>query len=86
MRFVHLFLAGCVVVILGVGLGLWQAGVFDRIAPVWAGIGGACRRWCRDHARRLIGKTHGDRAGRAMSDGLTSFTPRLASGRASVWT
>ena len=40
MRFVHLFLAGYVVMILGVGLGLWQAGIFERIAPVWAGIGG----------------------------------------------
>ena len=39
MRFIHLFLAGYFVVILGVGLGLWQAGVFSRIAPAWIGIG-----------------------------------------------
>jgi hypothetical protein len=39
MRFVHLFLAGYGVVILGIGLGLWQAGMFSRIAPVWIAIG-----------------------------------------------
>jgi hypothetical protein len=39
MRFIHLFLVGYFVVILGVGLGLWQVGVFSRLAPIWAGIG-----------------------------------------------
>ena len=39
MRFIHLFLVGYFVVILGVGLGLWQAGVFSRVAPIWAGVG-----------------------------------------------
>jgi hypothetical protein len=39
MRYIHLFLVGYFVVILGVGLGLWQAGVFTRLAPIWAGIG-----------------------------------------------
>lgn len=39
MRFFNLYLVGYFVVILGIGLGLWQAGVFSRIAPVWGGIG-----------------------------------------------
>jgi len=39
MRFVHLFLVGYFVVILGIGLGLWQAGVFNRASPIWFGIG-----------------------------------------------
>jgi hypothetical protein len=39
MRFIHLFLFGYVVLILGVGLALWQTGVLGRIAPIWIGIG-----------------------------------------------
>jgi hypothetical protein len=39
MKFIHLFLAGYVVLILGVVLGLWQAGVLTRVAPVWIGVG-----------------------------------------------
>jgi hypothetical protein len=39
MRFIHLFLVGYFVLILGLGLGLWQGGVFSRVAPVWVGIG-----------------------------------------------
>jgi hypothetical protein len=39
MKFIHLFLAGYVVLVLGVVLGLWQAGVLTRIAPIWIGVG-----------------------------------------------
>lgn len=39
MRFINLFLVGYFVLVLGVALGLWQAGVFNRVAPVWIGIG-----------------------------------------------
>lgn len=39
MRFIHLFLVGYFVMILGVGLALWQTGVLDRVAPIWIGIG-----------------------------------------------
>jgi hypothetical protein len=39
MKFIHLFLAGYVVLILGVVLGLWQTGVLTRLAPVWIGVG-----------------------------------------------
>ena len=39
MRFIHLFLVGYFVVILGIGLGLWQMGMFSRVAPIWVGIG-----------------------------------------------
>ena len=39
MRFIKLFLVGYVVLIVGVGLGLWQTGVLARIAPIWIGIG-----------------------------------------------
>jgi hypothetical protein len=39
MRFIHLFLVGYFVVVLGIGLGLWQVGVLSRVAPIWVGIG-----------------------------------------------
>jgi hypothetical protein len=39
MRFIHLFLFGYVVLVLGIGLALWQTGVLSRIAPIWIGIG-----------------------------------------------
>ena len=39
MRFIHLFLAGYFVVVMGVALGLWQTGVLTRVAPVWLGVG-----------------------------------------------
>ena len=39
MRFIHLFLTGYFVVILGMGLGLWQTGMLSRVAPIWIGIG-----------------------------------------------
>jgi hypothetical protein len=39
MRFIHLFLVGYFVVVLGTGLGMWQMGKFSRVAPIWAGIG-----------------------------------------------
>lgn len=39
MRFIHLFLVGYFVVILAIGLGLWQTGMFGRVAPIWIAIG-----------------------------------------------
>jgi hypothetical protein len=39
MRFIQLFLVGYVVLVLGVGLGLWQAGVLSHVAPIWIGVG-----------------------------------------------
>lgn len=39
MRFIHLFLVGYFVLVVGVGLALWQTGVFNRVAPIWIGIG-----------------------------------------------
>jgi uncharacterized membrane protein len=39
MRFIHLFLAGYFILMLGVGLALWQTGVLGRVAPVWIGVG-----------------------------------------------
>ena len=39
MRFIHLFLAGYFVLVLGIGLALWQTGVLGRVAPIWIGIG-----------------------------------------------
>jgi len=35
MRFIHLFLAGYVVLVIGAVLAAWQLGVFSRVAPVW---------------------------------------------------
>jgi hypothetical protein len=39
MKFIHLFLIGYFVLILGVGLALWQTGVLSRMAPIWIAIG-----------------------------------------------
>jgi uncharacterized membrane protein len=39
MRFIHLFLAGYFVFVLGIGLALWQTGVLGRMAPIWIGVG-----------------------------------------------
>lgn len=39
MRFIHLFLAGYCILVLGVLLALWQTGVLSRVAPVWIGVG-----------------------------------------------
>jgi hypothetical protein len=38
MRFIHLYLIGYFVLVVGAGLALWQAGVLQRIAPAWIGI------------------------------------------------
>ena len=39
MRFIQLFLIGYFVLIVGVGLALWQTGVLHRVAPIWIAIG-----------------------------------------------
>jgi hypothetical protein len=39
MKFIHLFLIGYVVLIVGVSLALWQTGVLSRVAPIWIAIG-----------------------------------------------
>ena len=39
MKFIHLFLIGYFILILGVGLALWQTGLLHRVAPIWIGIG-----------------------------------------------
>jgi hypothetical protein len=39
MRFIHLYLIGYFVLVLGAGLALWKAGFFHHIAPIWALIG-----------------------------------------------
>jgi hypothetical protein len=35
MRFIHLYLIGYFVLLLGAGLALWQAGVLQRIPGIW---------------------------------------------------
>jgi hypothetical protein len=39
MRFIHLFLVGYFILVLGIGLAMWQTGMFSRVAPIWIGIG-----------------------------------------------
>jgi hypothetical protein len=39
MRFIHLFLIGYFVLIVGLGLALWQLGMLNGIAPIWIAIG-----------------------------------------------
>jgi hypothetical protein len=38
MRFIHLYLVGYFLLVIGAGLALWQAGVLQRIAPIWLAI------------------------------------------------
>ncbi len=38
MRFIHLYLIGYFLLILGAGLALWQAGVLARISLTWIAI------------------------------------------------
>jgi hypothetical protein len=38
MRFIHLYLIGYFVLVVGAGLALWQAGVLARISGVWLAI------------------------------------------------
>lgn len=39
MRFINLFLVGYFVLVIGVALGIWQAGLLNQVAPIWIGIG-----------------------------------------------
>jgi hypothetical protein len=39
MRFIHLFLIGYFILIVGIALALWQTGVLGHVAPIWIGIG-----------------------------------------------
>ena len=38
MRFIHIYLIGYFVLVLGAGLALWQAGVLARISAMWIAI------------------------------------------------
>jgi hypothetical protein len=38
MRFIHLYLIGYFVLVVGAGLALWQAGVLARISGIWLAI------------------------------------------------
>jgi hypothetical protein len=35
VRFIHLYLIGYFILVIGAGLALWEAGVLARIAPIW---------------------------------------------------
>jgi hypothetical protein len=35
MRFIHLYLIGYFVLLIGAGLALWQAGVLARVPSIW---------------------------------------------------
>jgi len=39
MRFVHIYLIGYFILLLGAALALWQAGAFAHIRGVWVAIG-----------------------------------------------
>jgi hypothetical protein len=38
MRFIHLYLIGYFVLVIGAGLALWQAGILSRISVIWVFI------------------------------------------------
>ena len=35
MRFIHLYLVGYVVLVIGVILAMWKTGVLERMTPIW---------------------------------------------------
>lgn len=39
MRFIHLYLIGYFLLIVGAGLALWQAGAFSVLGPLWVVLG-----------------------------------------------
>jgi hypothetical protein len=39
MRFIHLYLIGYSLLVVGVVVALWHTGVLQRVAPIWIGVG-----------------------------------------------
>jgi hypothetical protein len=39
MKFIHLFLIGYFVLVVGVTLALWQSGVLKNVSAIWMAIG-----------------------------------------------
>jgi hypothetical protein len=39
MRFIHLFLVGYCLIVLGALVALWHTGVLQRVEPIWIGVG-----------------------------------------------
>ena len=39
MRFIHLYLIGYFVLVIGAGLALFQAGALSRVNPLWVVVG-----------------------------------------------
>jgi hypothetical protein len=39
MKFIHLFLVGYFVLVIGVTMALWQTGVLKSLSPIWIAIG-----------------------------------------------
>jgi hypothetical protein len=39
MKFIHLFLVGYFVLVVGITMALWQTGVLKRMSPIWIVIG-----------------------------------------------
>jgi hypothetical protein len=39
MRFIHLYLIGYFILVVGATLALWQSGALARVSGVWLGIG-----------------------------------------------
>ena len=39
MRFIHLYLVGYFILVVGAVLALWQAGVFAHVSAIWLAIG-----------------------------------------------
>jgi hypothetical protein len=39
VRFIHLFLIGYFILIVGISVALWQTGVLSHVAPIWIGVG-----------------------------------------------
>jgi hypothetical protein len=38
MRFIYLYLFAYFALVIGAGLALWQAGILQRLSPMWTGL------------------------------------------------
>lgn len=39
MKFIHLFLVGYFVLVVGIVMALWQTGILKNVSPIWMAIG-----------------------------------------------
>ena len=81
MRFIHLYLIGYFVLVLGAGLALWQAGVLAHVSGIVDRHRRAHRRRPRHHARGDVRQARRSLANRPSSTAAASHSPVLPARR-----